>query len=67
MCDPPLPAPGRDRRTSSFVLMTRQGRFEERIDMSLPKIQHPAPAFYCEALMPDKSFETISLDQYKVI
>ena len=32
--------------------------------MSLPKIQKPAPAFSAEALMPDKSFKTISLGDY---
>lgn len=31
----------------------------------LPVIQHEAPKFECTALMPDKNFETVSLDDYK--
>ena len=31
----------------------------------LPQIQKPAPAFSAEAVMPDKSFKTVSLDDYK--
>lgn len=32
---------------------------------TLPRIQHPAPAFKADAVMPNKEFKTISLDDYK--
>jgi alkyl hydroperoxide reductase subunit AhpC len=35
------------------------------VSMSFPRIQHPAPAFTCQALMPNKEFKEISLSDYK--
>ena len=34
-------------------------------DMPFPEIQKPAPAFSCNALMPNKEFKDISLSDYK--
>ena len=31
----------------------------------LPRIQHSAPSFKAEALMPNKEFKTVSLDDFK--
>jgi len=33
--------------------------------MSLPRVQQLAPSFTCNALLPDKSFGSVSLNSYK--